>query len=121
MAEYNTITLNSRIISKKNSKRWIYRGGRKFLVPSTAYERFRNAALWELKKHKVTFLGAIKIDYTFSLKGKLDIDTDNAMASVNDVLEDAGIIENDKLIMKGSFEKITDQKDWKTVIKIEQI
>lgn len=107
-----------RVISKKNSKKWIVRGGKRFLVPSEAFSQFKNDMLKQIVvREKV--LPPYKITYRFYLKGNLDIDLDNAQASINDVLQDKGAIENDKLIVKVDAEKFSGCKDWETILIIE--
>lgn len=73
--------------------------------------------MWQLKRYpKIS--GRVRCDYTFYLKGRSDIDVDNAIASVNDILEAVGIIDDDKLVINGSFEKIGKCSDWNSVIDI---
>ncbi len=69
---------------------------------------------WELKGQNggITFTKPVFIDYHFFMKGKQTLDVDNAMASVNDVLEDIGILENDKLVTDGSFRIRRDTGRW---------
>jgi Holliday junction resolvase RusA-like endonuclease len=45
-------------------------------------------------------------------------DPDNAICSVNDVLQDAGIIENDGKLLKGNWQIIRKSEDWSTKVKI---
>lgn len=87
--------------------------------PSSAYEQFRQDALKQL-----TLRGKVEppyqISYTFYMKGKMDTDLDNMIAGVNDILQEKGIITNDKAIMRyPNSVKIPGQSDWKTVLEIE--
>ena len=78
--------------------------------------------MWQLKKYKgPLFKSPIRVAYTFFLKGKMRQDCDNAISSINDVLQDSGIIENDNLIYEGMFKKIQNNAEWKTVISIVSI
>lgn len=113
--------LTGRVISKKNSKR-IFRlkNGRTISLPSTAFETFKTSYLWQLKrciKHK----GRVKIAFEFHLKGRMDQDIDNAVTSVLDILQEAEIIENDKLVMEIYARKEYGYKDFETIITIEKI
>lgn len=86
-----------------------------------AYERFHEDALWQLKKYKERFTGLVRVDYVFRQKGRLSQDFDNAIGSINDILQDSEIIANDKNIMKGTFEVKTGCPDWETIVQIEQL
>lgn len=61
----------------------------------------------------------VQITYTFYQKGKLTQDGDNAMASINDVLQEAGIIADDKLIKRWSGEIIGGDDGWWTDVRLE--
>lgn len=99
-----SFTLDARIIAKKNSKQWIYRGGRKFLVPSDAFRAFSQYAVDYLTYFVVNKFGTLKPPYTCSyqifMKGKEYADLDNMIASINDCMEKAGLIENDRFVQK---------------------
>lgn len=101
------LIIEGRVASKKNSKRIIKRGGRTFLIPSTAYETFKNKAVSQIKKQTFDFYTEkVKVKYIFFLKGKLRIDLDNAIASINDILQDAKIIIDDNNIIEFHAKKI---------------
>jgi len=117
----STITVTGRPISKKNSKRIITVRGRPILISSKAYLLFEKSALWQLKAYKERHQGPVEVHYVFEMKGKMDTDFDNLISGLNDVLEKAGIIDNDKNIQFGSFAKYHGFKDWRTLIKIEDI
>ena len=117
------IKLHGRPASKKNSRQLIHARGRAFFIPSKAYADFCKYALVELLTVRRFFPKPIdtpvKIQYTFYQKGKLSQDGDNAMVSINDVLQEAGIIADDKLIKKWSGEIIGGQREWWTEIHLE--
>jgi len=108
-----SLTILDRPASKKNNRRNFGHVS----LPSVAYERFHKSAMWQLKKVKERFTGPVFIRYTFIQKGKLHQDVDNAIASVNDCLQDAGIIDDDDHVTDGSFHKESG-KDWCTIIEI---
>jgi len=114
-----------RPISKKNSKRWLMRGRRPFLIPSKAYESFEKEAVFQIQqqiKHAYPgfepFATPISATYFFVLKGRLRADVDNLMASINDVLQKAGVIVDDNLIVMGAFHK-EQGKDWHVQVELE--
>jgi len=90
------IVLKGRIPSKKNSKQWVGNGNRKFLIPSKNYAIWHEEQMWELKKYKVkspiTRCSMI-VEIAFPDNRKADIS--NKIESVNDLLVDAGILEDD--------------------------
>jgi Holliday junction resolvase RusA-like endonuclease len=111
-----TITIEGPPRSKKNSRRNFGHVS----LPSKAYEVFHESAMWQLKKVKAKFVGPIAVTYNFVQKGKMHQDIDNAICSINDVLQDAGIIDDDDNIVSGSFNKESG-KDWKTTIEIVKL
>lgn len=110
------ITLLGRPISKKNNRRNFGHTS----LPSVAFEKFHHSAMAQLcYKGYPKFTNPVSIDYVFYMKGKLDTDIDNLQAGINDCLQDAGILEDDKLIVQCHAIKIAGKKDWLTEISIE--
>lgn len=109
MRDKITIKLTSRPISKKNSKRWLMRGRRPFLIPSEAYTKFEKEALNEIRGQIPigfeTFNEQVFVDYKFQIKGNYHVDVDNLVSGINDILQKAGIILDDDLITGGAFLK----------------
>ena len=122
------LTISGRPASKKNSKRVVrnHATGRVFVIPSKGYEAFNAAAVMEIKllmkkNGWKTITLPIRVDYYFFQKGKLKQDFDNAIGSINDVLQDAGLIADDDLIVRGTFEKVSGCKDWETIVTIRNL
>ena len=120
------ITIDGRPASKKNSKIVFYRGGRNFVIPSKAYMGFHEQAvgqLWEWKfmnKFKKPVGVPMWFKMTLFQKGKLRQDMDNALGSILDILQDAGIVEDDKLFLEcKGIEIITGAKDFSTVFEFD--
>jgi Holliday junction resolvase RusA-like endonuclease len=118
------IIIYGRIASKKNSKntgRNKYTG-KTFFTSSKPWKRFEKDALEQLLQYKKEkYPGLVKIDYVFVTKGKEALDIDNAMAGINDVLQTAGIIENDRNIKQASQIIIHGYHEWITEIEISLI
>lgn len=117
------IRLPYRVISKKNSKRIICRGRYPTILPSVAYTKFEKYALSYLEENcqHIRFTGPVKIKYIFEMKGKVDADIDNLQNGINDVLEKAKIIDNDKNVMKIEAEKVPYCDDFRTYVTIESL
>lgn len=117
------IIIEGRVISKKNHKvvgRNRY-SGKQFFTSGKAWKNFEKDALSQLVMVRDVFAKNIKIDYKFYFKGNMFTDVDNAMAGINDILQLAGIIDDDKSIKQGSFEIINCHTEWFTEIWIEQM
>lgn len=104
--------------SKKNSRR----NYRNISLPSKAYENFHSLVgeqLLPLRKYH--FTGLTKMVVYYEIKGKYDQDCSNALASLEDCLQDYGIIEDDKLLTDEHIIKKNGFKDWRIVIQLEAI
>lgn len=111
------ITILGRPISKKNSKRLVPIRGRMIPICSKAFNNFHKDALSQLtgcRKLKPPYA----VSYRFNMKGKLDTDIDNMVSGINDILQDAGIITDDKYITHINAIKISECKEWESVITI---
>jgi Holliday junction resolvase RusA-like endonuclease len=116
------LKINGRVISKKNSRRIFAKHGRIINIPSGAYARYKDSALNQLAEQITnTIQPPYKIDYLFEMKGAISNDFDNMITSINDILQDANIIENDKYIRKGTYEVTTGNKEFTTYIDIESL
>lgn len=115
-----TATITGRPVSKKNSPRIFRNGGRTVRLPSEAYGRFHEDALWQLKGKtpREPYPGDVAIEIDLYIKGRLRQDWDNAAASIGDVLQDAGVIADDDQIVHGTVIKHRDAPDWKTEIRL---
>ena len=93
-----TIVFQGHIPSKKNSKRVVKRGNKTIVLPSVAYERWHDAELPTLLN--AGYVPApFNIVYDFWIGGTTtpsDFDLSNALESINDLLVDAKIIEDDR-------------------------
>lgn len=121
------ITIEGRPVSKKNSRRnFVHKYTHRMVsIPSKGYETFKGIAIPQIKQYMYSqtfepFASPIHIDYVFYRKGKYKQDVDNAIASINDILQDAGLIVDDDLIESGSFRIIKNCSDWKTTLTITQ-
>lgn len=112
------IKIIGRPISKKNHRIPLRNG---MNIPSKSFRSFEKQALYQLLEVRERHTGKVHVDYIFQMKGKIDTDCDNMIGGINDILQKAGIIDNDKNITEGSFKKIPGNKDWITTIEIFDI
>lgn len=121
------LALNQRVYVKKNSKRMIIRGNRKFFVPSLNFELFHNRAIEEISKQlpnqslpaSPIFTGEVYIMTEFYLIGRTRVDGDGMHTSILDILQDARIISDDNNCIDGHYKKHKFSPDFKCKIIIE--
>jgi Holliday junction resolvase RusA-like endonuclease len=81
---------------KKNSRQLFVKNGRIVNIPSAKHKEWEKSALLQLKsEYQGQFEGKVTIAYQFYFKDNRKKDLDNAIASVNDVLVKAGLLEDD--------------------------
>lgn len=116
----NTFSILGRIFSKKNSRRnFRLRNGRTVSLPSVGFERFRVQALDQLEKQGcLPIKSPYEVHYLFSIKGKSRIDIDNMIASINDILQDCKVIDDDTNVLKVNAEKMLEAKDFSCQIRV---
>lgn len=117
-----SIKIPNRVISKKNSRRLFSKNGKIINIPSGAYAKYKDNALVVLAELPIDLMQPpYQINYLFEMKGKMSTDVDNMMASINDILQDAGIIDDDKHIVRGTFELTFGHQDFNTYIDIASL
>lgn len=121
--QYLQVEIVGRVASKKNSKRAFFnkRMGRIMVLSSASYEKFKNDALKQLGFYQVGVQAPYRVDYRFEMRGKGATDGDNMEASINDVLQEAGILDDDKNILKWGGEKVLNSKEYRTIITIQSL
>jgi Holliday junction resolvase RusA-like endonuclease len=120
------ILLSGRPASKKTSARVIHAKGRLLIIPSKAHQNFHTQAMADLEIIKrlnkyTTIENPVRVDYEFHIKGRYDQDTANSKQTIDDILQDSGIILNDSQIIEGSFKKIRGCSEWETVITVTEL
>lgn len=80
--------------SKKNQRQVFVKNGRVINIPSKRYKEWHDQAMWQLKGFK-KLKPPYEVVMTFWMKDNRRADLDNKMASVLDLLQDAGIIVDD--------------------------
>ena len=109
----------ARVHPKKNNQQMIMAGMRPRIIPSKQYEAFKEQALWELKMQKpqpVTHPYYIRM--TIEMRKGEWADPDNMECAINDVLQEAGIIGNDRNNLNVLRKTVPQCKKWYTTIEI---
>lgn len=89
------ITILGEVPSQKNSKKVTYINGRPVVYTSASVKEWQQSAAWQLKQAP-QYQGKVTITYRFYFRTNRRKDLDNAIASVNDALVKAEIIEDDR-------------------------
>lgn len=122
--------LNGRPIVKKNSKRIFTNKytGKPVVASSVAFKRYERDCLEQImilrSKRDIPptqTSGNIKVHTSFFVKGKYSFDADNAHTSILDILQAAKVIDDDKNVIAGSYEKKSGCDEWAVVITLEKI
>lgn len=96
MIDKTCYVLKGNVPSKKNSKRFIWRGRKKFLVPSEAHEVWHVNACIELKKQKPLLIENVnQVHLKFYPATKHRSDLSNKAESVMDLLVDMKVLADD--------------------------
>ena len=114
--------LEDRIITKKNGKIISFNRstGRPFIRSKECFKVFEEKSMLLLKSQAAgeKFLGRVYIDYVFFVKGAQIVDTDNMQTTINDLLQDAGIITNDRNNVEGHYKRIDNAGKWGAIITV---
>lgn len=101
------IILHGRPATKKNNGRIVTRGKFPILLPSKAFEEYEKSCLVQLKSCKERYEGAILVKCEYWLPDKKWFpDLVNLLSASHDIIEKAGIIDNDRNIVSVDGSKI---------------
>jgi Holliday junction resolvase RusA-like endonuclease len=67
-------------------------------LPSTAFKRYEKAAKEQLRLYSGKYIGPVEVSCKYWLQTAREPDLTNLMEATHDILEHAGIIDNDKNI-----------------------
>lgn len=118
------IILPGRPMTKKNSQQIIMAGHRPRIIQSKQYREYEAQCLWELKKHTTRHTGPIEVKALYWLPDRRGWpDLSNLFEASADILEKAGIIENDKLIISWDGSRIMgiDKENPRCEIEIREV
>ncbi len=89
-------SIHGRIPSKKNQKSIFYRNGKPFISTSQKFKEWHKYAVEEISLQKPKMHpGPVRIHVDFYLPDNRKTDLSNKLESINDLLVDVGIIEDD--------------------------
>jgi Holliday junction resolvase RusA-like endonuclease len=92
-----SITFHGNVPSKKNGRRWVQRGNRKFSVPSAAHEAWERDQLLRLKLELgQPKLSQYRLELWMHYPDNRRRDADNTLTSIQDVLVKAGVLDDDR-------------------------
>ena len=117
-----TAEIPGRAYVKKNTKRVYGSGAKKRVVYSPEFLSWQTTALSVLKQTKTRCLsilsGGLHASYTFHFKNRSgEADVSNLIEGIQDCLQTASIIENDKQIVSLDAKKIFDGTE-KTIVQL---
>lgn len=97
-------TVFGRPIVKKNTQRVVRKGGHTFVIYNQRYVEWRKSAILQLKHQlneiqPISFKEPVNLSLKFYFENKQgQADLSNLVEGIADVLEELGVIENDKLV-----------------------
>jgi Holliday junction resolvase RusA-like endonuclease len=119
------ITLYGKPITKKNSMQIISCGGRPRLIQSKAYREYEKDCLkqiWGIEPFS-TIDVKMQVECLYYLKDRRKTDLTNLLAASHDILQKAGIIEDDALIVSLDGSRIVgvDKDNPRVEIEIREV
>ncbi len=120
------IVIPGRPITKKNHMRIITnrRTGRPRVIQSKDYEAYEAACLWHLKNYRVRFTGPVRVKARYWMPDRRSWpDLVGLLQATCDILEKAGIIENDRNVVSldGSEIAGVDRENPRVEVEIEEV
>lgn len=114
------LTIPGKPISGTNSKRWVQRGDRRFLVPSAAAERWKKEAYWHVRgqwktRKPLTELREVEL-HVYRERNSGDVD--NYPKLVLDTLQAAHVFENDRIIKRLIVNALVDRDNPRVEVTI---
>lgn len=105
-----TFTIPGRPATKKTGQRIVKCGKFHKILPSKAYEEYEEYCLIWLKRIKERFTGKVKVSAVYTMPDRRSWpDLVGLMQATGDILERAGIIENDRDIVSWDGSYIEDK------------
>ena len=119
------IVLPGRPITKKNSQQIIYnrRTKKRQVVQSEYYQAYEEACLWHLKKYRFKYTGPVWVTARYWMPNKRSWPDLMGLLQAADILEVAGIIENDRDIVSLDGSEIVgvDKENPRAEIEIREV
>jgi Holliday junction resolvase RusA-like endonuclease len=101
------------------SNRYFHTGRKYVFIPSRIREAVEDAILILKSMYNSKPIDKpVVVEITYAFRDNRKRDLDNLTKTLLDVLEDAGILDDDKFVYKLSIEKKTKQEEEKTEIRI---
>lgn len=93
-----TMTIGLVPVTKKNSQQILKNAGtgRPFIAPSRAYREYAEAAAWCLRTYRMeTIRQPVEVKALFYMPTRRKVDLTNLLEALDDVLVEAGVLEDD--------------------------
>lgn len=82
--------------TKKNSQRAVWAGGKIKVIPSEAYQIYRNMALWQIPgSARAQLPGPVNLKCVYYMMTRRRVDLVNLLEATCDILVDAEVLEDD--------------------------
>lgn len=82
--------------TKKNSQRAVWAGGKIKVIPSEAYQIYRNMALWQIPgSARAQLPGPVNLKCVYYMQTRRRVDLVNLLEATCDILVDAGVLLDD--------------------------
>ena len=83
-------------ITKKNHQRILKaRNGKRFIAPSEQYKEYEETALWYIPRNIPTINYKVNVKCLFYMPTKRKVDLTNLLESIDDIMVNAGLLEDD--------------------------
>lgn len=82
-------------VTKKNSQRIVFRGGKPCILPSEKYKEYESIALWYIPKRGTPIDFPVNVKCTFYMPTHRQCDLTNHLESIDDVMVKAGLLKDD--------------------------
>lgn len=91
-----TFTIYGNPITKKNSQRIVWHGGRPSIKPSAAYEKYRADSIAQLTgRQKLNISCPVNLQVVYYMQARRRVDLVNLLEATCDILVDAGVLADD--------------------------
>lgn len=111
--------------TKKNSSRILVNGNKRFVAPSRAYEVYRGLFIGQVTgRHRLHIEEPVNVKCVYYMATQRRVDLVNLIEATNDLLVEAGVLQDDhsRIVVSHDGSRVAlDRKDPRVEIEIEAI